>query len=323
MGDYPICQSCAFDFRIPATPPAPPQSQYSQQPTYGAAQPPVQPQADPYGQPQGYGQQPYGQPQGYGQQPYGQPQGYGQPYGQPYGAPRNSMVPIALAMVAVGVLVAAGALIFLVAQGHSSSSSSPVASLAASNVANAMPTETETPAVEATPTEPSGPTETPLPRPTATSTFAGGTGAWTPFSAPDGSWTASFPGTTPPVKSTEPVTSGTLSGTATMYTVTSLTSAYAVVYLDFPASAMAGVDTTTLLTTLESSMNSNLAGTETSSASISVSGHPGVQVSLTTSSDDVYYRMFFVDARWYWLLAFGPTGSSVASQQFFASFSLK
>jgi hypothetical protein len=33
--------------------------------------------------------------------------------------------------------------------------------------------------------------------------------------------------------------------------------------------------------------------------------------------------MFFVGPRWYWLLAFGPTGSSVASQQFFASFSLK
>jgi hypothetical protein len=107
-----------------------------------------------------------------------------------------------------------------------------------------------------------------------------------------------------------------------MYTVTSLTGAYAIVYLDFPASAMAGLDTTTLLTTLESSVNSSLSGTETSSQAISVSGNPGRQVSLTTSSEDVYYRIFFVGARWYWLLAFGPTGSSVASQQFFTSFSL-
>jgi hypothetical protein len=304
LGDYPICQSCGFDFRLAGTPPVQPQGQYPpQQPTYGAPPPPVQPQPQP---------QPYGQPQGYGQ-PYGQPQGYG----QPYGAPRNSMMPIALALVAVGILVAAGGLIFLVAQPHGGSASS--ASVAASEVANATPSDTPAEPTDTAPAETAVDTATPA---TPTATIPGTTGDWTPFSAPDGSWSASFPGGAGPDKSTYPVSSGALSGTATMYSATVGGSAYAVIYLDFPSSVMAGQDPAALLVGLEAGMNSSLKGTETSSQTISVSGNPGREVSLTTATEDVYYRIFFVGDRWYWLLAGGPTGSNVASRQFFASFSL-
>jgi hypothetical protein len=107
-----------------------------------------------------------------------------------------------------------------------------------------------------------------------------------------------------------------------MYSATAGGAAYAVIYLDFPSTVMAGQNPATLLVGLEAGMNSSLKGTETSSQTISVGGNPGREVSLTTATEDVYYRIFFVGDRWYWLLAGGPTGSNVASRQFFASFSL-
>ena len=296
MGEYPVCQSCGFDFRLAGTAAgtaaAAPQGQYPpQQPSYGA-QPPVQPQPQP--------------------NPYGQPQGYG----QPYGAPRNSMMPIALAVVAVAILVAAGALFFIVAQGHSSASSSP--SAAATEVAIATPTEAPTP--EVTPTQEAVATPTPVVK--VTPTLGGTTGGWTQFSAPDGKWTVSFPGTESPTKATEPITSGGLSGTFTMYSVTGTTSAYIVGYIDFPASSLAGKDTTALLTTLETAMNTSLGGTVTADAAVTVGGYAAREVSISTSSLDYVYEEFFVGSRWYWLVTGGASGSDLQSDQFFSSFSL-
>jgi hypothetical protein len=228
------------------------------------------------------------------------------------------MMPIALALVAVGILVAAGALFFLVTQGHNGSSSSP--SIAASEAAIAS--ASETPTLEATPTDNAVVTPTPVLHPTPTSTFAGTTGTWTPFTAPDSSWSISFPGTSAPTKTSEPISSGALSGSATFYTVAQGSSAYIVAFIDFPSSALAGMDTTSLLMTLETGMNSSLGGTLTSDTATTVEGYPAREVSISTSSLDYVYQEFFVGSRWYWLVTGGVSGSTLQADQFFSSFSL-
>ncbi|WP_324277745.1 DUF4333 domain-containing protein [Blastococcus brunescens] len=73
--------------------PSQPYGQYGQSPAPGPYGPPLQPPAQPYGQPQ-YGQPQYGQPQ------YGQP-----PYGGPPTAPAKSRVGL-IAAVTAGIVAA-------------------------------------------------------------------------------------------------------------------------------------------------------------------------------------------------------------------------
>jgi len=141
LGDSPICQVCGLDFRFAGAPPTPPQGQL----------PPQQPQADATLQPG---------PEASASPP---PASFGQPgvppsqvapnvcprcqaplfpgyprcgycgldlraaWGNaaPASGPRRSKLPVVVGLAVVAILVAAGALIFVAAQPHNGSASSP------------------------------------------------------------------------------------------------------------------------------------------------------------------------------------------------------
>jgi ribosomal protein L37E len=324
-------------------------------PIYGAPQqPPTQPQG--YGAPSSYGQQAppsYGQPQSFGQPPsYGQPQSFGQAAPPPtpsvcprcysrlypgqtqcancgydtrasWGAPvpvppsRGSSLPIALALLGIAFLVAAVALVVVVQAGGASATPS----LRPSVVAAASPTSTPKPTSS---TRASGQVASP-----AASSLAGGTpepapaGTWTKFTSPDGKWSASFPGTTAPAKTTLPYTSGTVSIEMPLFYLVDRTGVeYATAYGDFKASDLAGVDPEFLLSEMETGLASGGYTVAHSSATTQV-GQPARDVTVTGSGQVVDIRMWFVSTRFYMMMVYSKPGAAPYPQHFFASFALK
>jgi len=168
-GDYPFCQKCGLDFRAGA-PAMPPQQQLPpQQPPYGAPQQPPPAYQPPTPQPQAA---PAVCPRcnaplypGYTRCAncgYDSSAAWGTP--APAASSRGPILPIVLGLVVVGVLVAAGALIFLLGVfglHTGSSASSPILQPSAIATASLAPAPTGTPTLADTP----APTPTPTSQP--------------------------------------------------------------------------------------------------------------------------------------------------------------
>jgi hypothetical protein len=328
---------------MPAQQPLPPA-----QPLYGAPlQTPTQ--APSYGQQPSYGQPAsYGQPPSFGQQPsFGQPVSFDQPAPPPtpsvcprcytrfypgqtqcsncgydtrasWGAPspvapaRASTLPIALAMLGIAFLIAAVALVVVTQSGGASATPSPSV-VAAASVTSTLKA-TSSPSLLTSPSASSLAEGTPEPS---------AVGTWTKFNSPDGKWYASFPGTTPPAKTSLPYSSGTISIEMPLFYLIDRTGAeYAAAYGDFKASDLAGMDPEFLLSTMETGLSSDGYTVVHSSATTQV-GQPARDVTVTGKGQVVDIRMWFVSARFYMMMVYSKPGSATYPQHFFATFKLK
>ena len=322
------------------------------QPPQGYGQPPPG-----YGQPPpGYGQPPpgYGQPpqppSGYGQTPgFGQPPSpaVGQPAPQPiqaapsvclrcytalypgytrcsncgfenssaWSAPatapaRNATLPIALAVAGVGLLVLAAALV--VAAGHGSSAT-PSPSYAPTAVPTDRPTPTTT---TATPSASGANAAVGTPEPSPVDT-------WTAFTAPDGKWSARFPGLAGPTKTTQTLGSGADAVSATVFAAEDMNgAAYCVEVADFPSTFDTTIDTDAKLASLAVTLAIDLGGTVLNSTATTQGGLPAREAEIKAAGGRLNVRVWFVGQRMYALLTEASPGLAVYPQHFFAEFAL-
>src|ERR1035437_3986279 len=230
---------------------------------------------------------------------------------------RSSTLPIAVGLLGAALLVAAAAL-FVITQNRGSSTA-PTAS--PSHVAMATPT----PTTSFTPT----PTVEPSPSPSPSAADPNATaeptpiGAWKSFTAPDGTWTEQFPGTSTPSKTTNPVGSGSNATTETIYAVSVGGAGYAVALMDVTPSVVDGQDPDALLSEMQISMAAGLKGTNVSSTSTTEGTYPARDVTMDAVGLKVNLRIWFVGTRFYMLLVTHAPAMAAYPQHFFAAFTLK
>ena len=235
----------------------------------------------------------------------------------PVAPARASTLPIALALLGIAFLVAALALVVVTQTGGSRSTPSASATL----VAAASPTPTALP----TPT----PVPTPVPTVSAGS-LASGTpepspaGVWTPFNSPDGKWSASFPSTSAPIKTTTTSGSGTYAITETVFSVTDLSGArYAVDYSDLTPAFVAGMTADDLMVAVETSIATQGSATVVRSESTTWAGHAARDSVMLAQGQVLNLRMSLVATRLYILMTASKIGTPVYPQHFFAAFKFK
>ena len=229
-------------------------------------------------------------------------------------------MPIALALVGISILVAAGS-IFVIAQhrGGSVSGASPAPSAivesSPTSGLTAQPTDTASPHPSPSASRSLDSADSPEPSPA---------GTWTKYNSPDGKWSTSFPGTSAPTIDTSTVGSGSASN-AKMYLVeVGDTAEYAVWVIDFSVAETSGRTSTDLLAAMETTLQQSFTGSdELKSVSTTELGYTARDVSLSTTSSTIDYRMWFVGSRFYALLSACETGTSIYPQHFFAAFKLK
>jgi ribosomal protein L40E len=216
---------------------------------------------------------------------------------------RIPLLPIALALLGIGLLIAAAALV-LVAQRPRSSAVEPT------QTPVAQPTTTFS-AFGATPT----PASTVEPAPIA---------GWTHFTSPDGAWSTSFPSVVKPEKMTQPVNSGGLSADMNIfYVVDDTAAAYAVIYFDFPSTDLAGVDGDSLLTVVETKMLGGSDYTLVNSITTSEGAFSARDMTVTSGQDVINLRMWLAGNRFYMLMTDSAAGLDVYPQHFYSAFSLQ
>jgi hypothetical protein len=226
-------------------------------------------------------------------------------------------LPILLAIGGVLLLAGAGVVAVLA----TSKSGSPSASPAASTVAQASPRSTLTPLII-----PPAPTDTPAATPKATAAPSAKSGtpeplplaSWTTFTAPDGKWSVDFPSTMTPLKQTMPLNSGLAQGDMTMYMVADGSTAYAMVYFDFPTGTIA-TTSSTFLKLMESSMMESVGGTLVTSSDAMVGTYPARDLTIDRSGQTVNLRVWFVGDRFYMAMVMAPSGSVVYPQHFMST----
>jgi hypothetical protein len=230
-------------------------------------------------------------------------------------------MPIALAVVGISVLVAAGSL-YVIAQhkGGSVSGASPTPNA----IVESSPTSTLALHTSGTPTASHSSPSASRSVDSADSPEPSPAGTWTKYNSPDGKWSTSFPGTSGPTISTSTVGSGS-SGNAKTYLVEAgNTAEYAVWVIDFPSSQVSGRTSTELLASMETALQQSFTDSdEIKSASTTEAGYPARDVTLETTSSMIDYRMWFVGNRFYALLAACQTGTLIYPKHFFDAFSLK
>ncbi len=342
VGDFPFCQRCGLDFRLAGASAMPPQQQLPpQQPLHGTEPPASYPQP-----PASYPPASYPPAQGYPPTPQPEPApavclrcyaplnpgsplctncGFDNRIAWSMPAPvaaKRSMLPAALALVGVALIVAA---LVLVAVAQSRSGATPTLTPLITPAASIEATPTPQPTA-ALATEP--PAVPSAPASAAVISAAGTTEpspavAWTGFSAPDGAWSASFPGSAP-LKSTTPLGTGAYGGDATVYMSLDGFAEYVVCYMDFSTDLGGGLDQAAVLRIMETSMNASFDGTETSSTASSVGTHPARDVTLavTSPAEMLTHRMWFVGQRFYMIFTVSAPGLSVYPQHFFDGFKL-
>ncbi len=227
--------------------------------------------------------------------------------------PAGSNLPILLAIGGVLLLAGAGVVAVLATSKSGSASASP----AASTVAQASPRSTLTPLIVPAATD----TPAATPKATATPTAKSGTpeplplASWTTFTAPDGKWSVDFPSTMTPLKQTMPLNSGLAQGDMTMYMVADGSTAYAMVYFDFPTGTI-GTTSSTFLKLMESSMMESVGGTLVTSSDAMVGTYPARDLTIDKSGQTVNLRVWFVGDRFYMAMVMAPSGSVVYPQHF-------
>jgi hypothetical protein len=300
QGEYPICNTCGLDYRS------------LQQPQWG--------QPLPTQQVPSFGQSAY-QPPTPSSMPDRCPRCGAQLYvGYPAcnscGLSLQQMMPagsrssggsksaIVLAALGLGLLLAAGGL-FVATRPSASPSASNVAAASASPKATVSASPRTSVSVVAT-VEPSPASE------------------WTTFKPTDKTWSAKFPGTAKPTKTTQDYDSGLVSTTMVMYWVTDVSSEqYAVMYMDLSTAMARQLNTPEAMDAVAKGMASSSTGTVASSKAVTVSGHAGREMVVSTTANQVMTCQVFVSGtRLYLLIAGGPTSGDVYPQHFFSSFAL-
>jgi hypothetical protein len=240
------------------------------------------------------------------------------PWGMTAAPRRSPMLPLAIALLGVGLLVVAAA-VFVVAQPKAgSSTASPSASAVA--VASATPS----PTLAATPTRSANAS------PSASQPLPGGTAepspidTWTTFASPDGKWTVAFPGTKAPTKNVLTSGSGTTAMTETTFLVVDGSGArYLADYTDFTASFVASTGAPALLDLMQNGLERSTGGTVVATTPTTELGYAARDVTLVASVMTMNVRMWMVGSRLYLLLAGANSGSDIYPQHFFAGFKLK
>jgi hypothetical protein len=346
-----FCPSCGFDFgTAQAGQPAAQQGQPPPPPVAAPAyapppQPPPPPVAAPaYAPPPQPSQTSYGQgPAGYwaAGQPGNCPRcgapiysGYwqcgncgldlrglsGVPPVPAYGAPaprKASLLPVAVAGVLVLVLAGAGAL--YMTRSNGGTGSSPTPTITASALASATPAPTVVTSA--------------TPRATTTAAVDGTlepppVGEWLTFTAPDGTWSAKFPGTTPPIKQTQDVGVGTTTKQAIFYYSLDIESmgVYAVYVLEMDQD-MSVMTSSGMLDFLASYMQtyltSSLGGTMVSSKQTTLAGQPALEFVVDASGDEMTFAITGAGKRIYMVMTAAPEGGTVYPGYFIENFSLE
>jgi uncharacterized protein (DUF983 family) len=309
--------------------------------------------------PQQYGQPSYGQP-AYGQPSYSQPPqppqppqpttcprcqapvypGYQQcgtcgldlrPYAAPMVAPvgapvvtaKKSNTPMLLAAAGLVLILGAGGLIMM--NQNNGGSASPTPAITASHVAAGTPTDPPTDAPEATATAAKTPKVTLAPT-IASATQAVPTGTWTKFTAPDGSWSAKFPGTGQPTKQDM---SSSMSGTGMSivfyYKLDVQSESGFFVYVLDAGSAMSVMGSDAFLEYMADYMSSSAgsAGTIESTTDITLAGHPGKEFLINSSGAEVTLAMIAVDTRVYMVMTSCVGSEAIYHDYFLQNFALK
>jgi hypothetical protein len=233
--------------------------------------------------------------------------------------PRNSLGG-ALILLGIALLVVAAVGIFVTLPKSSSASHGPRASVTALASPTDSPTDSPTPEATSSPTA----TDTPTPAPPTAEPSPDAT--WTRYASPDGKWSVLFPGASPkPLKLTQEVGTGSYTGVATVYAVMdpSGDNGYMVLYLDFDASLLNGIDSSTLLQLMAASMAQGVGGTEVSTADSTIGKYPAQDETISTKTAVYDLRMAFVGSRFYVLMTMSSPGNEIFPQYFMDSFKVK
>jgi hypothetical protein len=229
---------------------------------------------------------------------------------------KGSLLPLVIVGVLAVVLAGAGAL--YVTQGHAGAGSSPTPS--ATTARSALPSATPAPTVVATPA------------PEVTTAFEGTpepppVGDWVTFRAPDGTWSAKFPGTTPPIKQTQDVDVGTSTKQAIFYysldTVSMSVYAVYVLEMDQDMSVMTSSGMLDFLDSyMRTYMTSSLGGTVVSSKQTTLAGQPALQFVIDESGEEMTFATTGAGERIYMLMTAALQGATVYPEYFRENFSL-
>jgi hypothetical protein len=228
-------------------------------------------------------------------------------------------MPLLLAIGGVVLLVGAGVAIVYAY----STIKSPIATPAASTVAQASAKATPSVKLTLTPA-PAATTVTPAPAATTAPSAAAGTpepsplSAWATFTAPDGKWSANFPNTMTPMKQTMALDSGLAKGDMIMYMVADGDTAYAMVYFDFPSGTL-GTSSSSYLQLMETSMVSSVGGTLITSSDATVGSYGARDLTIDKSGQTVNLRVWFVGDRFYMAMVVTPPGSVTYPQHFMST----
>lgn len=255
------------------------------------------------------------------------------PFGavSPFGAaaptaePAASKMPILVAIGGIFLMAVAGGLVLAIAIKGSSTPASPspqpVAIVKATDKPlptfdyNATPAPTAEPTLGAATTlPPAGPSlapATPEPSPHVT---------WSNYASPDKKWTVRFPSSMTPLNQSLPLTSGAVQGSMTMYVVMdTLSTAYGVAYIDFPAGTIPG-GAGAALKSMEPSLAASFGGVLEASSDSKVGSIPALDMTVAASGLNYDLRLFIVNDRMYMLMVLADPGTVVYPQHFFSTF---
>lgn len=313
-GEYPICQGCGLDFRYLIPPPMPAPG-YVPQMGYVPATPPADPQPAPT---------PVQAAQSVCLRCYTPLYpGYTKcsncgfenstAFSAPPAAPaRNATLPIVLAAIGVGLLVAAVVLVAVAGQGSSATPSSSYSPSPVSVVATTKP-----PPTDSTPSASGGSAASATAEPSPLDN-------WTAYASADGKWSARFPGLSSPRASSQTVSAGTSSVSATIYAVEDMNGAdYGVEVAEFPSTFVSGSDAEALLANLVTTLAADWRGKVAGSVAATQAGLPARDAAISVVGALINVRVWFVGSRMYGLLTQAARGIAVYPQHFYAEFALK
>lgn len=311
----------AAPWSAPATPPAPqwgaPATQ-PQQPQWGA---PVAPQA-----PQGYpGQAGAGTcPRCYAQLTPGYPicsncgldtRGSAMP---PAGASarKGSNTPLLLAAAGIVLVLVAGGLYVMSNRGNTNGSPTPSATPTIVAQASKTPAATASSSV-ADSAAPTLGDVSPEPAPA---------GTWTKFTAPDGTWSISFPGTTKPVKQDLSGTGSSSFAMSFWYATDLQTEAVYAVYVIDGGAALKSMGSKAFVDYMSTYMSTYLGGSggsTVSSKDVILGGQPAKEFVIEAKGQVMTLRLGLVGSKMYMLLESAAPGADVYPQYFMNTLALK
>lgn len=148
-------------------------------------------------------------------------------------------------------------------------------------------------------------------------------GSWQAFTAPDGSWTMTFPGPLAPMKLSQNMEAAGYSMQMTMFVASNGGAAYEAATLDLPSYVAASLSNESLQDDVASQMFGPLGGEVKASRTVTFDGHTAREVKLSVSKAEGYCRFFLVGDRMYVLMVLGPSGTTLYPEHFFDSLHIK